>query len=521
MINEEMYNELLLKNENLNNELLKRDNVIEYLLSVIDIIKHDANIKEQQLDYLLNHIKNNNYQEFSYKTSTKKQNDKNQNIQKKNSSNQSITKLKIQNLSLQKIQINSINEYLLEIIFSYLPIKNLLIVSETNKKFHKIASNNKIWSKIYFKTYNNLLLFKEDDTCEVIKSYINKNNKPKIQYYTSDNNFYKKNYIQMKKLNLSWEEYRPIVTTISINSCITCLNLNPKSNELIYSAVDGSAGLFKIYSYRKLIDNNNELYMQHHKQIKICQKLCSYYGHCGPIWSFDRNDDLLFTGSYDKTIKIWNVKKGNCLNTTRAHNSWVSSIKFDKNFNKLISSSWDSTIKLWNLNLDNNSLNNDIIISNDPGNYIYCIESDLSNGRIISGNEKRTIDIWNIEKINEKENSLIGHLERINTLKMYNNLIFSGSEDKHGRIWDKRNGKCEILLNGHNRGITQIDYDEISNRIFTSSIDKTIKIYDMRKNSEIRTLVGHSDSVYSITFDHGKLISGSKDNSIRIWNFLN
>ena len=43
----------------------------------------------------------------------------------------------------------------------------------------------------------------------------------------------------------------------------------------------------------------------------------------------------------------------------------------------------------------------------------------------------------------------------------------------------------------------------------------------MRKNSEIRTLVGHSDSVYSITFDHGKLISGSKDNSIRIWNFLN
>jgi hypothetical protein len=83
MINEEMYNELLLKNENLNNELLKRDNVIEYLLSVIDIIKHDANIKEQQLDYLLDHIKNNNYQEFSYKTSTKKLNENNDIIKKK------------------------------------------------------------------------------------------------------------------------------------------------------------------------------------------------------------------------------------------------------------------------------------------------------------------------------------------------------------------------------------------------------------------------------------------------------
>ena len=83
MSNEENY-ELKKKIEYLNDELLKRDNVIEYLLSVIEIIKHDANIKEQQLDYLLDHIKNNNYQEFSYKTSTKKLNENNDNNQKKN-----------------------------------------------------------------------------------------------------------------------------------------------------------------------------------------------------------------------------------------------------------------------------------------------------------------------------------------------------------------------------------------------------------------------------------------------------
>ena len=71
MSNEENY-ELKKKIEYLNDELLKRDNVIEYLLSVVEIIKHDANIKEQQLDYLLDHIKNNNYQKYSNTTSKKK-----------------------------------------------------------------------------------------------------------------------------------------------------------------------------------------------------------------------------------------------------------------------------------------------------------------------------------------------------------------------------------------------------------------------------------------------------------------
>jgi len=52
-------------------------------------------------------------------------------------------------------------------------------------------------------------------------------------------------------------------------------------------------------------------------------------------------------------------------------------------------------------------------------------------------------------------------------------------------------------------------------------LDKTIKIWDIRKSKEIRTLVGHSSGVYSVTFDQAKLISGSNDNTIRIWNFYN
>jgi WD40 repeat protein len=202
----------------------------------------------------------------------------------------------------------------------------------------------------------------------------------------------------------------------------------------------------------------------------------------------------------------------------RAHTSWVSSVQYDPKFEMLVSSSWDATIKLWNIK----TMTNCLTINAQNGNYIYCARLNLADNEIIAGGEFRTVDIWDVGKGNgQKINSLYGHLERINNLKYKDDIIFSGSEDKNGRIWDKRSAKCEILLTGHSRGITQIDYDQINRRVITSSNDKTIKLWDIRKNKEIRTLVGHSNAVYAIAFDQTKLISGSKDNSIRMWNFLN
>ncbi len=322
-------------------------------------------------------------------------------------------------------------------------------------------------------------------------------------------------YLELKRLNKSWESDRPIITTISTKECVTCLNLNTSSNELIYSASDGSAALFKLYSYRKVL-SSEDLYMQHHKQIKICDRISNFHGHGGSIWCIDRSDDILFTGSYDKTIKIWQASKGDCLTSFRAHNSWVSSINYDKSHNTLVSCSWDCSIKLWNINTMQNTLS----LHEENSNALHCVVSNLNENEVIVGNEFKNVDIWNVNR-SSKVLSLNGHSERINTLKHRDNLILSGSEDKYARIWDRRTKNTEIVLAGHTKGITQIEYDYLNNRVYTASCDKTIKMWDIRKGSEIRTLVGHSDSVYSLAYDQTKLISGSKDNSIRIWNFLN
>ena len=60
------------------------------------------------------------------------------------------------------------------------------------------------------------------------------------------------------------------------------------------------------------------------------------------------NTNKLASGSFDNTIKIWNLDSSKCVKTLVGHKSSVVSLQLLAN-NKLASGSFDNTIKIWNL----------------------------------------------------------------------------------------------------------------------------------------------------------------------------
>lgn len=50
------------------------------------------------------------------------------------------------------------------------------------------------------------------------------------------------------------------------------------------------------------------LMQQHHRQRKSVVKLHSFFGHGGPVWALHYRDSTLVSGSYDKTVKIWDLQ---------------------------------------------------------------------------------------------------------------------------------------------------------------------------------------------------------------------
>ncbi|KAF9942599.1 hypothetical protein BGZ67_000823 [Mortierella alpina] len=69
---------------------------------------------------------------------------------------------------------------------------------------------------------------------------------------------------------------------------------------------------------------------------------------------------------------------------------------------------------------------------------------------------------------------------------------------------------------GHTEGIYCIQFDD--HKIVSGSRDNTIKIWDMETGACRRTYVGHSASVLCLQYDEDRIVSGSSDATINVWD---
>ena len=65
--------------------------------------------------------------------------------------------------------------------------------------------------------------------------------------------------------------------------------------------------------------------------------------------SFSRNVEFGISGSYDNTIKVWDLKQGLIQATMTGHSDRVVSLVVSHDDQWIVSGSMDRTIRIWNL----------------------------------------------------------------------------------------------------------------------------------------------------------------------------
>ncbi len=72
-------------------------------------------------------------------------------------------------------------------------------------------------------------------------------------------------------------------------------------------------------------------------------------GHTGSVATLLKlTNQFLASGSYDNSIKIWNIETGQLIRTLQGHSDYVVSLSLIEASGFLASASWDETIKIWN-----------------------------------------------------------------------------------------------------------------------------------------------------------------------------
>ncbi|MBE9128155.1 MULTISPECIES: serine/threonine-protein kinase [unclassified Coleofasciculus] len=252
---------------------------------------------------------------------------------------------------------------------------------------------------------------------------------------------------------------------------------------------------------------------------KTWQCLHTLKGHSSSVCSVAISPDgqWLASGSFDKTIKLWNPQRGELLHTLTRHSQPVLAVAFSPNGQLLVSGSVNDTIDLWNLSTG--------IVSctfADHSDAIVSISIAISpDGQLLaSGSDRQTIKIWQVDS-GQLLNTL-SHARGINAIAFSpdGQLLASGSSDNTIKLWQINNGQLITTLVGHERDVNSVAIDPQSKILASASSDNTIKVWYLGNFQLLRTLEGHSDWVRTVVFSPNRqmLISGSADATIRLWD---
>ncbi|KAI5180380.1 F-box and WD-40 domain protein 7 [Nematocida sp. AWRm80] len=77
------------------------------------------------------------------------------------------------------------------------------------------------------------------------------------------------------------------------------------------------------------------------------ERVSCLQGHKGGVWSFDYRDNLLLTGSNDKSARIWDCFLGVCIRVLVGHTSTVRCVLLTDKY--AITGARDNTIRIWSV----------------------------------------------------------------------------------------------------------------------------------------------------------------------------
>jgi F-box/WD-40 domain protein MET30 len=290
-----------------------------------------------------------------------------------------------------------------------------------------------------------------------------------------------------------------------------------------------------------------------------------FKGHTNGVMCLQFDDQILVTGSYDATVKVWDIKTGEVIRTLTGHTGGIRCLQFDDS--KLITGSLDNSIKVWNWRTG--QLIKTLHVHNNG-----VIGLHMADKLLASGSSDNTIMVHDFKNFNRIR--LQGHTDWVNSVKLdpSSRTLLSASDDMTVKLWDLDTHQCLKTYEGHVGQVQQvlplphefeIDEDDFvanANNDFsdsaslasdngnmsfpqpstsscyqdtsffpddphrpnppsymlTGSLDGTIRLWHVPSGRCVHRFFGHVEGIWSLAADSLRLVSGAEDKTIKIWD---
>uniref|UniRef100_A0A8C7GX95 Kinesin family member 21A n=1 Tax=Oncorhynchus kisutch TaxID=8019 RepID=A0A8C7GX95_ONCKI len=220
-------------------------------------------------------------------------------------------------------------------------------------------------------------------------------------------------------------------------------------------------------------------------------------GHTKPVMCVDCTDDLLFTGSKDRTCKVWNLVTGQEIMSLGDHPSSVVSVRYCSSLVFTVSTAY---IKVW-----------------DIRDSAKCIRTLTSSGQVSSGDSCVSLRSLSIPPGENQINQI--------SLNPTGSYLYSASGNLV-RMWDLRKFVSTGKLTGHLGPVLCLTVDQGNGQdvVLTGSKDHTLKMFEVTEGVQ-GSIVSchnfeppHQECIVSLAVQGNSLYSSSRDYCIKKWD---
>ncbi|RXW20451.1 hypothetical protein EST38_g5407 [Candolleomyces aberdarensis] len=179
----------------------------------------------------------------------------------------------------------------------------------------------------------------------------------------------------------------------------------------------------------------------------------------------------------------------------------------------LVSGSYDSTVRLW-----------DVItgelkrVLKGHTQKVYSVALDLGRNQAYSGSMDGTARVWDL-RTGDCRHTLTGHTSLVGLIELSPSHLVSASADATLRIWDPDSGELQHTLAAHTGAITCFQHDEFK---VLSGSDGNLKMWNIRDGTVVRDLLTGVTDVWQVVFEGRWCVAATyrKDSTVLyVWDF--
>jgi RNA polymerase sigma factor (sigma-70 family) len=232
--------------------------------------------------------------------------------------------------------------------------------------------------------------------------------------------------------------------------------------------------------------------------------------------SFSPDGKRALSGSYDETMRLWDVETGKEICRFTGHKGEITSVSFSRDGKLALSGGTDRIVRLWEVQTGKVLR----VFAGHKGDVISVTMSPEGK-QVLSAGADKTLRLWEVGT-GKEVHAFTGHTDSVWTVSFSpdGSRALSGGEDRTLRLWDVETGKELLCIRGHAGWVSSVSFSPDGKRALSTSQDKTVRLWDVETGNEIRCLKGHKGEVTCALFspDGKRILSGGTDGTLRLWD---